>query len=61
MHARKAADQESVNDANIEIDENLSIAAPSEQDIMASFGGFLDMRKRDRNMPRMTEFGGSKW
>ena len=43
-----------MRDDNIEIDENLSIAAPSE-DVMASYGGFLDMRKRDRNMARNTE------
>ena len=48
---RKSIEDESIYDESVDI--SCSVLAPG-QDIMADFGGFLDMRKRDRNMQRNT-------
>ena len=45
-------EQDSIYD-DASVDISCSVLAPG-QDIMADFGGFLDKRKKDRNMQRNT-------
>ena len=52
QHDRKSMEQDSIYD-DASVDISCSVLAPG-QDIMADFGGFLDKRKKDRNMQRNT-------
>lgn len=39
---------------NLSIDHSISVL-PGDVDVMADFGGFLEKRKKDKNMQRTTE------
>ena len=52
QHGRKEVDQETIDAMSVDVDARRGNAADG--DVMADYDGFLEMRKKDRNMQRNT-------
>ena len=52
QHGRKEVDQETIDAMSVDVDAKRGNAADG--DVMADYDGFLEMRKKDRNMQRNT-------